>query len=133
MIPITGRDLSVDFTITEGPTYTYNLDTDLLTITGHTDELAAMVQAIYLILSIERYQYVIYNWDYGIELQDLIGQPVPFAIPEIKRRITEALLQDTRITAVTDFSFTVARSAVHVRFVANTVFGDVAAERAVSL
>lgn len=133
MIPVTGSALQADFTITEGPSHTYKLDVDRLTVAGYTDELAAMAQTIYLILSIERYQYVIYNWDYGIELQDLIGQPVPFAIPEIKRRITEALLQDTRITDVTDFAFTPARGMVHVRFKATTVFGDVEAERTVAL
>ena len=46
-----------------------------------------------------------YSWNYGVELVELIGQPKEYALPEIKRCITEALLQDDRITAVDGFEF----------------------------
>jgi len=133
MIPMAATLLQSDFEIVEGPSHTYRLDSGLLSLSGHVDELAAVAQAVYLILNIERYVYVIYDWNYGVELQDLIGQPMSFAIPEIKRRVTEALLQDTRVTGVTDFVFTRGQRTVSVKFVANTIYGDVAAERQVEI
>lgn len=51
--------------------------------------------------------------------------PVSFCIPEIERRITEALLQDTRIIAVENFEFeTEKRGIVLVKFTVLTIFGS---------
>jgi hypothetical protein len=92
-----------------------------------------MEQAIYLILQTERYQYVIFSWNYGIELEDLFGMPISWVIPEVKRRIQEALLHDTRIKAADAFSFEVSeKGKLLVRFTAHTVFGDVDIEKGVN-
>lgn len=133
MIPVVNDDLKKDFEYEELPTRTFKLDNTLETITGFTDGLEAMKQAIYLILNIQRYEYLIYSWNYGIELQDLFGQPISFVIPELKRRITEALMQDTRIKSVYDFSFEVNKGKVHATFTVSTIFGDVQAEKVVSI
>lgn len=133
MIPVVNDGLINDFEYEELPTRTFKLNISSNTITGFTDEIEAMKQAIYLILNIERYEYLIYSWDYGIELQDLFGQPTSFVLPELKRRITEALLQDTRIDSVDDFTFDVVKSKVHVRFTVNTIYGEVEAERVVNI
>lgn len=74
-------------------------------ISGYVDGLEAIAQAVYLILSTERYQFIIYSWDYGVELVDLIGQDMPYVMSELQRRITEALTQDDRIDDVVDFEF----------------------------
>ena len=42
----------------------------------------------------------------------LIGKDVEYCIPEIERRVREALLQDDRITAVQNFEFTVNKKKV---------------------
>jgi hypothetical protein len=89
-------------------------------------------QAIYLILQTERYHYVIFSWNYGIELEDLFGMPISWVIPEVKRRITEALLQDSRITEVDNFEFDVKKGVVTTTFTAHTIFGDIPIERAVT-
>ena len=133
MIPVVNDDLQNDFEYEELPTRTFKLDITSETITGFTDGLEAMKQAIYLILNIQRYEYLIYSWDYGIELQDLFGQPISFVLPELKRRITEALMQDTRIKSVDDFSFEVSKGKVHTTFTVSTIFGDVQAEKVVSI
>ena len=133
MIPVVNDDLINDFEYEELPTRTFRSNISANTITGFVDGLEAMKQAIYLILNIERYEYIIYSWNYGIELRDLFGQPISFVLPEIKRRITEALLQDTRINSVDDFTFDVVKSKVHVRFVVSTIFGEVEAERVVNI
>ena len=74
-------------------------------ISGYVDDLQAVAQAVYLILSTERYKFIIYSWDYGVELVDLFGKPMPYVMAELPRRIKEALTQDNRITDVTDFQF----------------------------
>lgn len=72
---------------------------------GSCDGLEAIKQAVYLILNVERYRYVIYSSNYGVEFDDLLGKPVPYVLPELKRRIEEALTQDDRITSVDGFEF----------------------------
>ena len=75
-----------------------------------------------------------YSWDYGIELQDLFGEPVTYVCPELERRISEALLWDDRIEDVDDFRFDFPQKGiVHVSFTAHTIFGDVRAEREVDI
>lgn len=84
---------------------TYRIDTRINEISGYAEDLEALEQAIYLILSTERYEYIIYSWDYGIELIDLYGKPMPYVMSELPRRITEALTKDNRVEKVTDFEF----------------------------
>lgn len=88
-----------------GRTYKLAVDKDKTRVNGYTDDLDAVKQAIYLILSTERYRFIIYSWDYGVELMDLIGKPMPYVMSELPRRITEALTQDNRINDVIDFEF----------------------------
>lgn len=133
MIPNINDDLINDFEYEELPTKTFKLNIPSNTIIGFTDGLEAMKQAIYLILNIERYEYLIYSWNYGIELNDLYGQPIPFVLPELKRRITEALVQDSRILGVDNFSFETNKGKVHATFTVNTIYGDVEAEKVVNL
>jgi len=133
MLPAVNDDLQKDFEIEEETSHTYKLDLDNSTIAGYVDDLEAMKQAIYLILNIERYEYLIYSWNYGIELNDLYGQPIPFVLPELKRRITEALVQDSRILGVDNFSFETNKGKVHATFTVHTIFGDIEAERVVRI
>lgn len=92
---------------------------------GYTDGLDSVAQAIYLILSTERYRHIIYSWDYGVELYDLIGKPMPYVMSELPRRITEALTQDNRITDVTDFEFERNGKKLRVTFTAVTNLGNI--------
>ena len=117
-----------DINIVTIPTKTYKLELEENSdrISGFTDEQEAMKQAIYKIIRTERYKYIIYDWNYGIELEDLFGMPVNYCVPEIERRIREALLQDTRISEVNNFEFdTSKKGVVLVKFTAYTEFGEV--------
>ena len=95
-------------------------------IAGYTDDLDAVKQAIYLILNTERYDFPIYSWDYGIELIDLIGQPMPYVMAELPRRVEDALLQDNRIEGVRNFEFEVNKRKLHVTFEVVTNYGSIA-------
>jgi hypothetical protein len=133
MIPAVNDDLQSDFQFEEQTSNTFKMNLDRSTIAGYVDEREAMAQAIYLILNTERYEYLIYSWDYGIESVDLIGQPVSFVMPELKRRITEALMQDTRITGVDNFQFSNLKGKVQASFTVSTIFGEVNAEKVVNI
>jgi len=133
MIPRNSGLLQQDFVVVEQPTYTYAMDKEKIHIRGNTDKLAAMEQAVYKIVFTERYQYIIYGRNYGVQLLDLFGMPKTFVIPEIKRRITEALLWDNRITRVDNWSFNIPkRKVVEASFRVVTIFGDVMMQRAVN-
>lgn len=133
MIPSVTGFLEQDFEIETQPTNTYKMELESNLIRGYTDGQEAMKQAIFKILSTERYQYVMYSWNYGIELIDLYGEPVSYVCPELERRITEALTWDERIESVDNFEFdTSKKSEVLVTFTAHTIFGNVTAEKVVN-
>ncbi|HOL87044.1 MAG TPA: DUF2634 domain-containing protein [Defluviitoga tunisiensis] len=133
MIPNTSLNTNKTLKIVQEPTKTYRLDTSNNRLIGYTDALEAMKQAIYKIIFTERYQYLIYSWNYGIELEDLFGKPKPYVYSELKRRIREALLQDDRITEVDNFDFSSKKGDVKVTFTVHTVFGDIESERTVNI
>lgn len=133
MIPTVNDDLQTDFEYEEKTSRSFKLNISKNTVGGFVDDLEAVKQAIYLILSIQRYENIIYSWNYGIELVDLIGQPISFVLPELKRRITEALIQDSRISAVSNFSFENIKGKVHTTFTVSTIFGDVETGKVVNI
>lgn len=114
------------------PSRTYKMHLDESIIIGHTDQQDAMVQVIFNILNTERYQYIIYSWNYGIELVDLYGQPVSYVIPELKRRIAEALTWDERIISVDNFDFSVNKGKITCNFTVHTKYGDIETEKVVN-
>jgi phage baseplate assembly protein W len=97
-------------------------------IIGYVDGLEAIAQAVYLILSTERYQHIIYSWDYGVELMDLIGKPMPYVMSELPRRIKEALTQDNRISDVVDFEFERTGKKLHTKFTVVSNVGNLSTE-----
>lgn len=134
MIPSTVGFLEQDFEIEEQPSKTYKMNLDGDSVRGFCDELEAMKQTVFRILSTERYQHIIYSWNYGIETLDLYGQPVTYVCPELERRIEEALLIDSRIERVTDFEHdTSVKGVVHTTFTVYTVYGEFSAEKEVNI
>lgn len=119
MIP-TISELTAELYETEYYGYTHKVNIPQDVVQGYTDDIDALQQAIYFILGTERYHFPIYSWDYGIELVDLFGKQMTYVKPEVKRRIYEALIQDDRITDVTDFEFEETRNNLHVTFVCHT-------------
>lgn len=118
------EDLLEDIDTEEETSRTYKLHIEQGRILGVTDELDAMRQAVYKILNTERFEYPMYSDHYGIELRELIGQDVVYVIPELERRVREALLADDRIEDVTDFSFAYREGCVMAAFTVQTVFGE---------
>lgn len=112
---------------------TYKVDFSTGHVAGFVDGIPAMRQAIYKILQSERFYYLMYSWQYGIEMNAVMGKSFPVFVSEVKRVLREALLADRRITELTDLEVTRQdkRTAL-VSFTAKTIFGDIPLERTVS-
>ena len=120
----------LDFSIETEPSLTYAMKfTDEENredrFVGKVDETSAIEQAILKLINTERYGYEIYSWDYGIELNDLIGKQIPYVMSELKERITDAVTADDRIEMIEDFEITqIDRHVLLCTFTAVTVHGD---------
>lgn len=133
MLPLYIEEATFDFIEEQMPSKDFSLEYEKDRINGVREGLEEVQQSIYFILNTERYQYIIYPWTYGVELVELIGEQREYAIPEVERRITEALIQDDRIESVDNFEFTWDKTKVSVSFTAHTVLGDVQAVKVVEL
>jgi len=122
-----------DYDITFYPSKTYYMNFTQCRIIGNTDKLEAMVQAIFKVLNTERSTCLAYSDNYGIELLDLYGKSSNYVIPELERRIKEALEWDSRIDLVDNFEFELKGSSVTATFTVHTNYGDVEAERTVEI
>jgi hypothetical protein len=119
--------------VVEQPSKTYRLDAVNNKMIGKIDDLEAIKQAIYKRLSTEKDEHLIYSSDYGIQLDDLIGEPDSYVLPTLQGRITEALYQDERILGVDNFYFTEEKGIITASFTVHTNLGDVEDELEVNI
>lgn len=135
LLPEEFNNISIAGSQAPMPSKTYRMNIEEETVSGIiTDDLEAVRQAVYKILNTERYKHVIYSSDYGVELADLFGKPMPYVIPEIPRRIEEALLVDDRITKVDSFNLQYDKQGnVNCYFVVHSIFGNIEMERSVKV
>ena len=141
MIPDNNVTLANGIKTVTHPTHTYKLNFKNNRISRYADGLEAMEQFVYKALRTERYQHEIYDWNYGVELDNLFGKPTVYVKAELARRISEALLADDRVTSVDSFSFPEPaggtgankRTTICVNFTVHTIFGDVNAAKEVAV
>lgn len=121
MIPEEVIDTELELTEDTETTRTYKLTNDK--IQGFTENLDALQQAIYKVLSTEKYEHPIYSFSYGIDLESLIGKDRVYVQVELKRRIQECLLQDDRIQSVDNFQFTFSGDEMLCTFDVTSIYG----------
>ena len=84
---------------------------------------------IYKALKTERFEYLAYSWQYGIELKPFIGKVmgVQERYSELQRVITECLMVNPYIRSIDSFSITPENRAelVRVHITLTTVYGEV--------
>jgi hypothetical protein len=131
VIPQSNIDVELALDETTETSRTYKIVGDR--IQGYTDGIDALKQAIYKVLNTERYEYPIYSFNYGIELESLLGKDPIYVQIELKRRIRECLLQDDRITEVDNFRFEVAGDTIKCTFDVHSTFGNFTASREVNI
>lgn len=93
-------------------------------IEGFADKLKALKQAVHKQLLIDQFEYPIYSFRYGIAWKQLLGEERPYVRAELKRMLSEALLQDDRILEVDRFQFTFHEDRCHCSFRIKSIYGD---------
>ncbi|AZU61082.1 DUF2634 domain-containing protein [Neobacillus mesonae] len=101
-----------------GPSRTYKLNSETNEIGGFIDGEAALRQFIEKAIRTARFRFLIYDDDYGCELEELLGEDITqelleMEIPDI---ITDALIYDDRINDVTNFAIDRQGDAVYISF-----------------
>lgn len=113
----------------ELPTTTFIIDWSSRQIAGIGTGLDAMRQAVEIILANERFRWQIYDSNFGVELEGLIGDDLDYIKAEIPRRIEEAFSVDSRILSVDNYVFTETSPGVlSVSFDVQTVYGAIQEE-----
>lgn len=98
-------------------------------IVGFVDNLEAVKQSIYHILSIERYAYLIYDDNYGVEFEQYIGKDFDYVNATIENTLQEALLYDLRILDVSvDNIEQIDINKVAINFTVDTIYGNLVME-----
>lgn len=126
MTPDTMIDASQQTYMYRQPSLTYKLNEK--NIAGKISNMESVKQAIYHILSTERYSNPIYDDSYGIELEQYIGKDIGFIKAGIESTIREALLQDDRITGVIVDSISksdVQENSCVITLTVSTIYGEV--------
>lgn len=109
---------------------TYKIDFENGSISGMTDGLEAVEQAITKILLTERYKNLAYSDDYGCEVLDTMMSDEntdAFLEAEIPDLIADALSDDERILGVDNFEFYDSadeRDGIKVTFDVSTIYGE---------
>ncbi len=130
MIPKSLIDANITIIDTTETTSTYKISG--ARIQGSTDSLNALQQAIYKVLQTEKYEYPIYSFNYGVELESLIGKDLAYIKVELKRRIRECLLQDERIKDVENFNYQSTGDSLLCSFVVTSIYGNISVSKEVS-
>lgn len=112
------------------PLKTYQINGDR--ISGYIDDEKAIIQAVRKIIQTERTKYLIYDWDYGIELMDLYGKNPDYIIADLKTRFEEAFLQNPHIMAIKDFYCELQDDeSIAVQIILETAYGEIKIEEEV--
>ena len=134
MIPSVKNELFTTLEVEPRPSKNYKMDIDRNIISGSVDDLEAVKQAVFKILNTGRYQYPVYSWDYGIELDDLFGEPADYVCAELERRVREALTADDRINSVDNFKFDLSKKkTVSAAFSVHSIYGSFDESKAVNI
>lgn len=130
-LPIVILDDDIDFDTIEledeeeqqpEPGYTYKVEDTK--IQGYTDELEAVRQAVKKILMTPQFEHEIYSFDYGIDLESLIGKEPEEVTILLKRMIREALLYDDRVKSVDGFEIGFSEDECLCEFTVSTIYGE---------
>lgn len=117
-----------DIQLTSRPSRTWIIDRNTMQV-GYMDEgLEAVRQAVEIALNVERFQWQIYNTNFGNELEELVGDDADYIQSELPRMVNDALSVDDRVIDTADYVFSVNGDSMTVSFTVNTVYGQLTEE-----
>lgn len=118
----------------ELPSKTYRLDLDKGRIVGYVDGQEACQQAIRKALITPRFKCLIYDNQYGSEIEDAVT--ANDAMREYVRSVAQGFVEDclkpdTRVLGVSNFTFEFLEDGAYINFDADTIFGKINIEEVV--
>jgi hypothetical protein len=117
-----------DIQLTSRPSRTWIIDRNTMQV-GFMDEgLEAVRQSVEIALNVERFQWQIYNTNFGNELEELVGDDADYIQSELPRMVNDALSVDDRVIDTADYVFSVNGDSMTVSFTVNTVYGQLTEE-----
>lgn len=133
MLPKSEIDLSKGIVFQDQPSLTWIADPVTKPLRGRGDGWEAVRQAVEIIVNVERYKWQIYTPNFGTDYDGLLGSEPGFVASELKRRLEDAFLPDSRLLGMKDFTYSFRAASLAVSFTVLTVFGDVASSLEVEL
>ena len=113
---------------------TYKIDWVNKRIIGYIDGIDSILQAVTKILMTERYAYLIYSDNYGVEFNRLVGADYSFILSDIQRTLTDSLAQDDRFIDITNFSINKSSiDSLEIKITVNTNLGKIDYEGSVTI
>ena len=106
----------------EQPSKTYRLDLDNGRIYGYVDGQEAVRQAIRKALITPRWKCLIYDNQYGSEIEDAVT---------VNDATRDCLKPDSRILDVSNFTFDFRDDRAYIGFDADTIFGRISIEEVI--
>lgn len=106
----------------------YGINYETGQLTGEIVEGAEAVKVwCWLCLHTERFRFPIYQWSYGTELEQYIGQTITdeYLQDDCRGNIEEALLVNPWIDGISDFKATIEGDHLSISLTINTKFGEV--------
>lgn len=128
LFPFMTSGEDVETTVTANTYREYDFDFETGKLSGKVlDGKEALKIWIYKALVTRRYIFDVYSWDYGHDLEDLIGKGYEkgFIDSEVERRIKDCLSVNDKITGCYDFEISLVNDNLNVNFTANTIYGEV--------
>lgn len=126
MIPRIDQPLIDTLQGADNPSLTYRLDYFAKRIDGKIDGKSSVTQAIEKILATERFAYVIYSGQYGVELEALIGKNTNYVVSVLKNKLHNALTADDRVYGISNFEIKeISVDHIYAVFIVNTSYGQV--------
>ena len=133
MLPQSSIDLSQGVVFQDQPSLTWIADPVTNRLRGRGDNYEAIRQAVEIIVSVERLRWQIYTPNFGTDYDGLLGTEPGYAASELRRRLEDAFLPDSRILGLKDYQWSFEDTRLTVSFTAVTVFGDVPGSMEVQL
>lgn len=104
----------------------YEIDFEKGSLTGRmVTGLDAIIQSIKLALKIDRYFYPQYSWEYGSELNTLIGKNYSqeYVQSEVQRMLEDLVLGFDEVLSISDIQCTMDRDKLTISFRLETIYG----------
>lgn len=111
---------------------TYKLDLENKRITGTVDGYDSIVQSVQKTMLIERYRYLIYTTDIGVELEKYVGEDINYIKSDIKNTLEDALKIDKRVFNIKDLEVEkLDGDSLNIKATINTIEGEIYVEQEV--